>query len=133
MSCGVGHRLGLDPELLCLWHRLAATASIGPLGWEPLFASGGDQEKKKQTNNKKQGRGGERHEVECNKIYSALLSADSNVIIIKEKGNQKIKIYRIWLPHLLWSLEKGGVDCAHSSRPSVMLSLTLCTPGYFHN
>ena len=31
MRCGVSHRLGSDPELLWLWHRLAATAPIRPL------------------------------------------------------------------------------------------------------
>ena len=34
LSCGVGQRRGLDPVLLWLWCRLAATASIGPLAWE---------------------------------------------------------------------------------------------------
>ena len=40
MSCGVGHRRGMDPELLWLWYRLAAAALIGPLAWEPPYASG---------------------------------------------------------------------------------------------
>ena len=31
MSCGVGGRCGLDPTLLCLILRLAATAPIQPL------------------------------------------------------------------------------------------------------
>ena len=39
MSCGVGHRQGLDPELLWLWRRPAATALIQPLAWEPPFVS----------------------------------------------------------------------------------------------
>ena len=30
MSCGVGHRLGLDLVLLWLWHRPAAVALIRP-------------------------------------------------------------------------------------------------------
>ena len=38
MSCGVGHRCGLDLELLWLWCRLAATALIRPLPWEPPYA-----------------------------------------------------------------------------------------------
>ena len=38
MSCGVGHRGGLDPELLWLWRRLAATATNRPLAWEPSHA-----------------------------------------------------------------------------------------------
>ena len=36
VSCGIGCRCGLDPELLWLWHRLAVTAPIRPLAWEPL-------------------------------------------------------------------------------------------------
>ena len=38
LSCGVGCGCGLDPVLLWLWCRLAATASIGPLAWEPSYA-----------------------------------------------------------------------------------------------
>ena len=37
VSCGVGHRQDSDAALLCLWGRLAATAPIGPLAWEPLY------------------------------------------------------------------------------------------------
>ena len=39
MSCGVGHRCGLDPALLWLWHRPAAVALIRPLAWEPPYAA----------------------------------------------------------------------------------------------
>ena len=38
MNCGVGCRRGLDPELLWLWCRPAATAPIRPLAWEPPYA-----------------------------------------------------------------------------------------------
>ena len=42
MSCGVGRRHSSDAALLWLWlwHRLAATALIRPLAWEPLYATG---------------------------------------------------------------------------------------------
>ena len=40
MSCGVGFRGSLDPTLLWLWHRLAATAPIRPLAWESPYAVG---------------------------------------------------------------------------------------------
>ena len=40
MSCGVGHRQGLDLVLLWLWCRLATAAPIGPLAWEPAYAEG---------------------------------------------------------------------------------------------
>ena len=54
MCCGVGRRHSLDPALLWLWHRLAATALIGPLAWEPPYASGAALEKaKRQKQNKK--------------------------------------------------------------------------------
>ena len=40
MSCGVGCRHGSDPALLWLWCRPATTAPlIGPLAWEPPYAT----------------------------------------------------------------------------------------------
>ena len=39
VSYGVGRRYGLDPVLLWLWCRLAATALIRPLAWEPPYAT----------------------------------------------------------------------------------------------
>ena len=39
MSCGVGRRCSLDPELLWLWCRVAAVAPIRPLVWEPPYAT----------------------------------------------------------------------------------------------
>ena len=47
MSYGVDHRLGLDPVLLWLWCRPAATVLIAPLAWEPPYAAGAAL---KQTN-----------------------------------------------------------------------------------
>ena len=38
MSCGVGHRRGLDLVLLWLWCKLAAIDLIRPLAWEPPYA-----------------------------------------------------------------------------------------------
>ena len=52
MSYGVGCRRGWDPVLLWLWHRLAATAPIRPLAWEPPYAAGAAQEIAKKTKNK---------------------------------------------------------------------------------
>ena len=40
MSHGVGRRHGSDPALLWPWYRLAVIAPIGPLAWEPLYATG---------------------------------------------------------------------------------------------
>ena len=54
MSCGAGHRLGLDLALLWLWHKLVVTAPIRPLAWEPPYVLGvalkrtKDQKKKKK-------------------------------------------------------------------------------------
>ena len=57
MSCGVGRRHGSDLALLWLWSRLAATAPIRPLAWEPPYAAGvalkGQKIKDKKIKNKK--------------------------------------------------------------------------------
>ena len=53
MSCSVGCRLGLDPMLLWLWCRPAATAPIRPLAWEPPYATGVAIEKAKRQKKRK--------------------------------------------------------------------------------
>ena len=40
VSCGVVCRQGLDLAFPWLWSRLAATAPIGPIDWEPPYAAG---------------------------------------------------------------------------------------------
>ena len=40
MSCAIGRRWGLNPELLGLWHRPVAIALIQALAWEPPYAMG---------------------------------------------------------------------------------------------
>ena len=40
MSSGVDRRHGWDPELLRLWHTLAAVALIRPIAWELPYAAG---------------------------------------------------------------------------------------------
>ena len=47
MNCGVDHRYGSDPVLLWLWCGPAAAAPIWPPSWEPLYAVGVAQKKKK--------------------------------------------------------------------------------------
>ena len=61
VSWGVGRRCGSDPVLLWLWHRLVATAPIGPPAWEPPYAPGVALEKiktNKQKDPKKPGNAG---------------------------------------------------------------------------
>jgi len=53
VSCGVGCRCGLDPVLLWLWCRLAATAPIRPIAWEPPYAAGAALEMAKRPKKKK--------------------------------------------------------------------------------
>ena len=48
VSCGVGRRCGLDLAWLWLWGRLAAVAPVGPLAWEPPYATGVALEKTKK-------------------------------------------------------------------------------------
>ena len=40
MSCGIGHKRGLDLALLWLWLRPATAAQIRSLAWEPPYAMG---------------------------------------------------------------------------------------------
>ena len=56
MSCGVGRRCSSDPALLWLWCRLAATAPIRPLAWEPPYAAGVAQEMAKRQKDQKKKR-----------------------------------------------------------------------------
>ena len=53
MSCGIGHRWGLDLVLLWLWHRLVAVAPIKPLAWEPPHIAGAALERQKTKEKKK--------------------------------------------------------------------------------
>ena len=53
MSCGVGHRCGLELALLWLWCRLVATALIRSLAWEPPYAVGAALKRKKKKKKKK--------------------------------------------------------------------------------
>ena len=54
MSCGVGRRHSLDPELLQLWRRLVATAPTGSLAWEPPYAAGVALKRQKRKRKKKE-------------------------------------------------------------------------------
>ena len=49
MSCGVGRRRSLDPALLWLWRRAAATGPIRPLAWEPPYAADVALKRKEKT------------------------------------------------------------------------------------
>ena len=53
MSCGVGCRGGLDPTLLWLWRRPAATTPIRLLAWEPPYAVGAVLKRPKKKKKKK--------------------------------------------------------------------------------
>ena len=56
VSCDIGHRCGADLALLWLWCRLAATAPVGSLAWEPPYATGAaleETQRQKQTNKQK--------------------------------------------------------------------------------
>ena len=53
VSCGVGHKQSSNPALLWLWRRLAATALIRPLAWEPPYAAGMALEKAKRPKTNK--------------------------------------------------------------------------------
>ena len=51
-SYGLGYKHGLDPMLLWLWYRPAATAPIRPQAWETPFAMGAALKSKKKEKEK---------------------------------------------------------------------------------
>ena len=53
MSCGAGHRRGLDLALLWLWGRPAATAPIGPASLGNSMCFGCSPKKTKDKKNPK--------------------------------------------------------------------------------
>ena len=58
-----------DPALLWLWRRPVATAPIGPLAWEPPYASGAalKRQKSKQT---------KRHLGEVGRLSGQIIKTD---------------------------------------------------------
>ena len=54
MSCGVGHRRGLDLALLWLWCRPAAVALIQRLAWESPYTVGVALKRQKTNQKNKQ-------------------------------------------------------------------------------
>ena len=74
MSCGVGHRQGLDLVLMWMWHRLAAVAPIQPLAWEPPHAAGVALKRKKKNPQNK------------TKTYSEIPSISATTSVIFENG-----------------------------------------------
>ena len=54
MSCGVGHRCGLDLVFFWLWCRLATVAPIGHLAWEPPCTEGVGLKRFKKKEKKKE-------------------------------------------------------------------------------
>ena len=52
VSCDVGHRHGLNPSLLWLWHRPTCIAPIQPLAWELPYVTSVDLKRTKKTKTK---------------------------------------------------------------------------------
>ena len=71
MSCGVVCRYGSDLALLWLWCRLAATALIRPIAWEPPCAEGVALKRQKAKKKKECGCDNPKYH---NPIYEEVLS-----------------------------------------------------------
>ena len=68
----MGCRCGSDPELLWLWRRPVATATIRPLAWKPPYAAGAALENTKKTKKKKKRKKEKENENEnnkCQRVY----------------------------------------------------------------
>ena len=53
MTYDVGHRLSSDSAFLWFWHRPVATAPVGPLAWEPMYAVSAALKRQKTKKKKK--------------------------------------------------------------------------------
>ena len=80
MSCGVGHRHGLDLALLWLWCRAVAVALIRPLAWEPPYATGAALKKKKKKKDKKT-----KHNKKPPKNHHVLITKELSTICLTSK------------------------------------------------
>ena len=90
MSCGVGCRLSYDHELLWLWRRQVATATIRPLAWEPPYAAGSCPRKGKKTKKTKQKKKEDTNEL----IYKTEIdSPTANKVMVTQgqKGRGRVK------------------------------------------
>ena len=109
MSCGVGRRHGLDPTLLWLRRRPAATAPIQPLAWEPPYAAGVAQEMaKKQKKQKKQKKNAESNSSRIRGKIRSLLEEAKPYKSMDDKVLKQLKFYilRIFLQVLVKILIK---------------------------
>ena len=103
MSCGVGCRQGLDPELLCLWWTLVAIALIRPLAQEPPYAMGWALEKAKRQKKKNQQKENKTYYyVEDNEVHRQNL-ADIFYSMFPDGLEIKSLIYDIYLMVILTS------------------------------
>ena len=83
MSCGIGRRCGLDPVLLWLWCRLAATALNGPLACEhPCAADIALEKTKKKKERKKRKNSGYLDYSQCGAIMNnAAVTIDAYIFM----------------------------------------------------
>ena len=63
------HRRSLDLALLWLWHRLTATAPIGPLAWEPPCAEGAALTWQKTKDKKRKKKKKKKKEISCTPLH----------------------------------------------------------------
>ena len=85
MSCGVGHRCGLDSALLLwLWHRQVAAAPIQLLAWELPYAAGAALKSKKRKASPGQRQSGPllSRGATMRKIYRELFYSHSKFLVI---------------------------------------------------
>ena len=112
---GIGHRHGSDPALLWLWCRLAATAPIRSLAWEPPFAAGAALEKAKRQKNKK---------IKCIKCYCHSLKFVTFF-------NVSLMMFQNTAPHLHFSCKPCSFQYPILHFMMILRTHTSCYSNYF--
>ena len=85
VSCGVGGRHGSAPALLGLWCRLAATALIRSLAWEPPYATDAALKRQKGKKKKKKKKKRESRGCQLLQFNVNLLNLQINVSRLEEE------------------------------------------------
>ena len=112
----------MDPALLWLWNRLAATAPIRPLAWIPPYAAGAALEKAKRQKKKKK-----------------LLREQIVNVLITHIKTGKYENRQLCCTHEIYTMlyvnfisvmaGKKSTDLQFSKFPSALGSMARCLPG----
>ena len=100
MSCGVGHRRGLDLALLWLWCKQAAIALIRPLAWELPYSTSVALKKERKK---------EKHHLYNTHFVNGRLEFKKHNKLVNIKEEAGVPIVAQWLTNPTRNHEVAGL------------------------